>query len=446
MLPDSFYDTLKQRLRAGDWSSGERLPSIRKLASSAGVSYHNVVSAYGRLVSEGLLASQPGRGYFVVHGGEPGSVWREPECTDRDPLFRLLQAGPTYTKLGCGWLPPAWRDTALLAKAIRRTARLEQSSLAEYGDIHGFLPLRKQLCVLLKGLTRIDIRPDQILTTLGATQALDLIARLLIKPGDHVLVDEPGNGNLIKLIQLAGGHAVGIRRTREGPDIEEMKRYLLTHSVKAFFCNSTFHNPTGGNISPHNAFNVLRLAVEHDFFVVEDDVYGDFSPTIRQTFAELDNLDRVIYIGSFSKCLSASLRVGYIACAQALIEPLVRLKLLTCVAVPAFCERFVNTILADGTYAGHMKNVQQKLVTQQTLTQRCLLRQGWQFEIAPEGGMFIWARHPEIFDTQDFVSKLEKQKILLMPGSSFSVTRDYRDFIRLNCSHFSATLESHFSV
>ncbi|WP_164705183.1 GntR family transcriptional regulator, partial [Pseudomonas viridiflava] len=117
MLPDSFYDTLKQRLRAGDWSSGERLPSIRKLASSAGVSYHNVVSAYGRLVSEGLLASQPGRGYFVVHGGEPGSVWREPECTDRDPLFRLLQAGPTYTKLGCGWLPPAWRDTALLAKA-----------------------------------------------------------------------------------------------------------------------------------------------------------------------------------------------------------------------------------------------------------------------------------------------------------------------------------------
>ncbi|WP_323175015.1 aminotransferase class I/II-fold pyridoxal phosphate-dependent enzyme, partial [Pseudomonas atacamensis] len=91
--------------------------------------------------------------------------------------------------------------------------------------------------------------------------------------------------------------------------------------------------------------------------------------------------------------------------------------------------------------AGHMKNVQQKLVTQQTLTQRCLLKQGWQFEIAPEGGMFIWARHPEISDTQDFVSKLEKQKILLMPGSSFSVTRDYRDFIRLNCSHFSATLE-----
>lgn len=135
----------------------------------------------------------------------------------------------------------------------------------------------------MKRLTRVDVRPNQLLTTLGATQGLDLVARLLIKPGDHVFVDEPGNGNLIKLIQLAGGHVVGIRRTQDGPDVEEMKTYLARHKVKAFFCNSTFHNPTGSNISPHNAFSVLRLAVEHEFFVVEDDVYGDFSPAVRQT-------------------------------------------------------------------------------------------------------------------------------------------------------------------
>jgi DNA-binding transcriptional MocR family regulator len=446
MRSETFYDTLKQRLKAGDWSAGQRLPSIRKFVSGAEVSYHNVVSAYARLVSEGLLAAHPGRGYFVAHGAEPEANWREPECMVGDPLFKLLQAGPKYTKLGCGWLPLAWRDTALLAKAIRRTARLEQSSLAEYGDISGFLPLRKQLCVLMKRLTRIDIRPSQVLTTLGATQGLDLVARLLIKPGDHVFVDEPGNGNLIKLIQLAGGHVVGIQRTPHGPDIGEMENYLAKHPVKAFFCNSTFHNPTGGNISPHNAFKVLRLAVDHEFFVVEDDVYGDFSPTVRQTFAELDNLDRVIYIGSFSKCLSASLRVGYIACSQELIEPLTRLKLLTCVAVPAFCERFVNTILADGTYAGHMKNVQQKLMTQQTQTQRSLLKRGWQFDIAPGGGMFIWTHHPDIPDLQHFVKKLEQQKVLLMPGSAFSVTRDYQKFIRLNCTHFSVKLEDHFLV
>ncbi|WP_063913124.1 PLP-dependent aminotransferase family protein [Pseudomonas sp. p21] len=446
MRPHSLHDQLKQRLEAGEWLPGQRMPSIRKLTAAVDCSYHDVVSSYARLVSEGVLTATPGRGYFVAsHTRQTGTV-DAPTGMAGDPLFRLLQGGQHYTKLGSGWLPPAWRDTELLAKAIRRTARLEQSSLAEYGDIQGYLPMRKQLCMHLKRLTRVDTRPSQLLTTLGATQALDLVARLLIKPGDHVFVDEPGNGNLIKLIQLAGGHVVGVRRTQDGPNVDDMKEHLARHKAKAFFCNSTFHNPTGGNISPHNAFSILRLAVEHDFFVVEDDVYGDFSPGVRQTFAELDNLERVIYIGSFSKCLSASLRVGYIACSTDLIEPLTRLKLLTCVAVPAFCERFVNTILSDGTYARHMQDLQQRLIRQQAQTQRLLRERGWQFDITPQGGMFLWVHHPELADLQPFMHRLEQHKVLLMPGSAFAVSRDYQRHARINCTHFSDAVAEHFKV
>lgn len=444
MGANAFHCAIKQRLAAGEWSVGQCLPSIRAVVASGAASYHTVVATYGRLVSEGLLEVQPGRGYFVSGGVQGCAEEQDDPRLVGDPLFKLLQGGAHYTKLGCGWLPPLWRDTELLAKAIRRTARLEQSSLAEYGDISGYLPLRKQLCVHLKRQIRLEVRPSQLLTTLGATQALDLVARLLIKPGDHVFVDEPGNGNLIKLIQLAGGHVIGIRRTAQGPDIAEMEEHLARHPVRAFFCNSTFHNPTGGTLSPHSALQVLRLAMAHDFLVVEDDVYGDFSPSARQTFAGLDNLDRVIYIGSFSKCLSASLRVGYIACSAQWIEPLTRLKLLTCVAVPAFCERFVNTILADGTYAGHMKDLQQKLLTQQDRTQRALRRGGWQFEIVPEGGMFIWAHHPDMPDLQPFMDRLEERRILLMPGSAFAVTRDYRGYARINSTHFSPALQAYF--
>ncbi|WP_296267510.1 PLP-dependent aminotransferase family protein [Pseudomonas sp. UBA6562] len=445
MSNSTLYDDLKHRLAKGEWLAGQRMPSIRKLAGG-GHSYHDAVSAYARLVSEGELTAFPGRGYFVTSRAAQIAVSHDPLSMDSDPLFRLLQGGQHYTKLGCGWLPPQWRDTESLAKAIRRTARLEQSSLAEYGDILGHLPMRKQLCVHMKRQTRVDVRPSQVITTLGATQALDLLARLLIKPGDHVFVDEPGNGNLIRLIQLAGGHVVGIPRGPDGPDIAEMQAYLSTHKVRAFLCNSTLHNPTGGNISPHNAFKVLRLAIEHEFYVVEDDVYGDFSPGVRQTFAELDNLERVIYIGSFSKCLSASLRVGYIACAQELIEPLTRLKLLTCVAVPAFCERFVNTILSDGTYARHMKDVQQRLISQQVQTQQLLLARGWRFDIEPQGGMFIWAYHPDLPNLQPLITTLEAQKILLMPGSAFAVTRDYQRYARINCTHFSQEVARHFTV
>ncbi|MBF8671290.1 PLP-dependent aminotransferase family protein [Pseudomonas putida] len=446
MRPHSLHDQLQQRLEAGEWLPGQRMPSIRKLTTAVGCSYHDVVSSYARLVSEGVLTAIPGRGYFVASHTRQTGAADAPAGMAGDPLFKLLQGGQHYIKLGSGWLPPAWRNTELLAKAIRRTARLEQSSLAEYGDIQGYLPMRKQLCVHLKRLTRVDARPSQLLTTLGATQALDLVARLLIKPGDHVFVDEPGNGNLIKLIQLAGGHVVGVRRTQDGPSVEDMKEHLARHKVKAFFCNSTFHNPTGGNISPHNAFNVLRLAVEHDFFVVEDDVYGDFCPGVRQTFAELDNLERVIYIGSFSKCLSASLRVGYIACSADLIEPLTRLKLLTCVAVPAFCERFVNTILSDGTYARHMQDLQQRLIRQQAQTQQLLRARGWQFDITPQGGMFLWVYHPELADLQPLMRRLEQHKVLLMPGSAFAVSRDYQRLARINCTHFSDAVAEHFKV
>ncbi|BAP42097.1 PLP-dependent aminotransferase family protein [Pseudomonas sp. LJDD11] len=446
MTVNLFHAALKRRLEAGEWTAGQRLPSIRKFVAERAASYHQAVSACTQLVSEGWLIAQPGRGYFVapsVHARPPQA---EPESMAGDPLFNLLQGGPHLTKLGCGWLPSAWKDTELLTKAIRRTARLEQSSLVEYGDICGHPALRQQLCVHIKRLTRIDPRPGQILTTLGATHALDLVARLLIKPGDAVFVDEPCNGNLIRLLQLAGAEVLGIRRTPQGPDITEMESHLARQPVRAFFCNSTFHNPTGGNITPNNAFNVLRLAIKHDFHIVEDDVYGDFSPTPRQTFAELDNLQRVIYIGSFSKCLSASLRVGYIACPPALVEPLTRLKMLTCVAVPAFCERFVNTILADGTYAGHMKQIRQKLIEQQNKTQRTLSKLGWQFEITPESGMFVWAQHPDIADQQPFIDRLARHNIVLMPGSAFAVSRDYRAMLRINCTHFSAGLSAHFRV
>lgn len=445
MSADAFYPSLKQRLQAGEWVAGQRLPSIRTLVARHGASYHTVVRACARLVSEGLLVAQPGRGYFVA-GQAAVAAPLAPEFTMNDPLFKLLQGGPQYTKLGCGWLPAVWRDTDLLTKAIRRTARLEQHSLVEYGDISGHLPLRQQLSVHLKRMTRVEACPSQILTTLGATQALDLVARLLITPGDRVFVDEPCNGNLIKLLQLAGAQVIGIPRLQDGPDVVAMAQHLARHPVKAFFCNSTFHNPTGGNIAPHNAFKVLGLAVAHDMMVVEDDVYGDFSTTPRQTLAELDALNRVIYIGSFSKCLSASLRVGYIACARDFIEPLTRLKLLTCVAVPAFCERFVNTILADGTYAGHMKDLQQKLIARQALTQRALRTHGWTFDIVPAGGMFLWASHPELSDLHPFMQALERQRVLLMPGSSFSVTRDYRHLARINCTHFTPALERLFSV
>ncbi|MDO4682892.1 MAG: PLP-dependent aminotransferase family protein [Lautropia sp.] len=312
--------------------------------------------------------------------------------------------------------------------------QVREGGLVEYGDIQGYFPLRKQLSSHLFKSAQMEVSPNQILTSLGATQALDLALRLLVKPGDHVLVDEPCNGNLIKLVRVHGGVPVGLPRSGEGPDIEVLDALLSRCKIKAFFCNTTYHNPTGGGLSPRGAFGVLKRAIEHDFVIVEDDVYGDFYPGVRQTFAQLDGFDRVLYVGSFSKSLSASLRIGYIISPPGLVDSLVELKMLTSVAVPGFCERFVNTILSDGTYLKHSHAIQRQLMTQQKLAQSILRKYGWCFDIEPDGGMFLWVRHPALNDLGNFIASLERKRVSLLPGSAFSISRDFRDRTRINVS------------
>ena len=153
-----FVDQIRQRLADGQWASGERLPSLRQMAQREQLSLHAVASAYAQLVSEGLLEVQHGRGYFVSPPakGLPAtppsmsSASQDAAPAGQTALFRLLQAGPEYLKLGCGWLPSEWRDTEALATGVRKTARMGQRTLTDYGDIQGHVSLRHQLAVHLR--------------------------------------------------------------------------------------------------------------------------------------------------------------------------------------------------------------------------------------------------------------------------------------------------------
>ena len=440
----AFVDQIRQRLADGQWASGERLPSLRQMAQREQVSLHAVASAYAQLVSEGLLDVQHGRGYYVsppVKGlpatpPDMSSASQDTAPAGQTALFRLLQAGPEYLKLGCGWLPSEWRDTEALAAGVRKTARMGQRTLTDYGDIQGHVSLRHQLAVHLRRTTRIDVPPGQLLTTVGATQALDLIIRLLVRPGDRVLLDEPCNGSLVHLVRLAGGTPVGVRRNADGPDLQALDEALKDGPpCRLFICNSTFHNPTGGTLSARTAFGMMKRAAEHGFLVVEDDVYGDFHPERRQTLVELSGLEHGIYIGSFSKSLSASLRIGHVVASPEIIDRLTELKLMTTVAVPGFCERFVNTILVDGSYARHMRELQRRMLKHQKQAQRRLAALGWQCATQPDGGMFLWIRHPQLEDLSAFITALARHGILLLPGSAFAVSQDFRAWTRINVTH-----------
>lgn len=438
---EQLVNGIKDAIGRGDIKPGQRLPSIRKLCASHDLSYHTVVSAYERLEIQGFISASQGRGFFVeAQAGKLSAARRlEPleavEHGNMGAFWRIFHGDAYSMKLGCGWLPPAWRDTQALARIVRRTANFAHSSLIEYGDPLGHLPLRQSLAQHLHSKLALTVNPDQVLTTLGATQALDLVIRKLIEPGDCVLVDDPCNSNLVQLLALRGATVVGIARLPDGPDIHALEQVLASRAVKAFFINSQFHNPTGSSLSPQNAFQILQLSYQYDLLLVEDDVYGDLSGEHGTRLATLDGLRKVIYISSFSKTLSASLRVGYLVAPAPLVAPLADLKLLTSVAVPSFCERFLSAILSDGIYERHLSLVQRKLQTHQAIAQASFRRWGWEIFHLPDGGMFLWVRHPRLTQIDDFLERAYKHGILLAPGQLFSADGRKSNWLRINVAH-----------
>lgn len=430
---------IRNAIQRGELKPGERLPSIRQLVSEQQLSFHTVVGAYERLEIAGLIASQPGRGFFVrtPPSTRPPS-WQPPvkvDDTSKLTAFWQMFHGSDYCmKLGCGWLPAGWRDTRELARHIRRTANSAHSSLVEYGDPGGYLPLRQNLVQHLGRKLQLTLDPSLILTTLGATQALDLVIRHLIAPGDDVLVDDPCNSNLVQLLRLRGARITGIARRPDGPDLGAMARILAERKIKAFFINSQLHNPTGTSLSPQSAFQLLQLAYANDFLLVEDDVYGDFSSEPNR-LVTMDGLHKVVYLSSFSKTLSANLRVGYVVAPAPLVAALADLKLLTSVAVPNFCERVISSILVDGTYAKHVQLVQRKLQTAQVVAQESFRRWGWELFHTPKEGLFLWLRHPCLENPEAFIQEAFQHDILLAPGRLFSVAGEPNPWLRINVAH-----------
>jgi DNA-binding transcriptional MocR family regulator len=245
-----------------------------------------------------------------------------------DPFWvsrQSLDADPTVIKPGCGWLPAEWMPQAALRRALRTLARDENAVLADYGSTRGS-PLLRRLLLGRFADEGIEASLEQVLLTGSGTQAIDLICRFLLRPGDAVLVDDPCYFNFQALLRAHQAKIVGVPYTPSGPDMKAFEAALIAERPHLYITNSALHNPTGATLSPQTAHRLLSAAAAHDLTIVEDDIFADFEPEPSPRLAVLDGLNRVIRIGSFSKTLSASIRCGYIAARADWIEGLAELR------------------------------------------------------------------------------------------------------------------------
>lgn len=356
---------VRNRISGRILTPGARLPSIRSFAAAMQVSKSTVVEAYERLAAEGLIRSRLGSGFFVAAPLAPLSLAEIGSRVDReiDPLWvsrQALEAGSDVLKPGCGWLPPSWMPQEALRRALRTVARGDQASLVDYGSPLGLLPLRQ---LLARRMTQhgIEASPDQVMLTESGTQAIDLLCRFLLEPGDTVLVDDPCYFNFHALLRAHQARIVGIPYTPSGPDIDLFAQALNEHRPRLYITNSALHNPTGATLSPLIAHRLLKLADQSGLTIIEDDIFADFEHTPAPRLAAFDGLERVVHIGSFSKSLSAAVRCGFITAPRDWTEPLTDLKIATSFGGPGFAAELVLTLLKDGSYRKHIEVLRQRL-------------------------------------------------------------------------------------
>tara|TARA_R110002072_G_scaffold43746_3_gene122937 strand:- start:3586 stop:4971 length:1386 start_codon:yes stop_codon:yes gene_type:complete len=432
-------EAIRRKMASRALSPGEKLPSIRRFATTMGVSPSTVVEAYDRLAAEGVIRSRPGSGFFVSGAAAPLTLAEVGPRLDQaiDPFWvsrQSLDAGPDMLKPGCGWLPSDWMPNAAMRRAIRGLARAEDAVLADYGGTRGALNLRRLLARQIAD-DGIAIGPDQILLTGSGTQAIDLICRFLLRPGDAVLVDDPCYFNFHALLRAHQAKIVGIPYTSSGPDTARFAEALAAHKPRLYITNSALHNPTGATISPQAAHRILKAAEAQDLIIVEDDIFAGFEPEPSPRLAALDGLDRVIRIGSFSKTLSASIRCGYIAAKPEWVEALVDLQVATAFGGPSpVASDLVFSALSDGSYRKHMEATRRRLARARRETAARLGKLGIEPWLMPRGGFYLWCRLPDRRDAADVARGALRDNVVLAPGNVFSASQSQPDFMRFNVS------------
>lgn len=453
-LAEQLASRLAERIRDRLLAPGARLPSVRQCAQQQGVSASTVVAAYDRLLAQGLVQARPHRGFFVRDLRLPPAAGSAQAATpargaaglsqvapiDATALIRgMFQGSGQKAQPGMGVFPPDWLQTSFLATALRRAASpgtFNAFSL-QYGEPAGNAALRQALSQKLSQLS-VQAQPEQIVTTVGATHALDIVSRTLLRPGQPVMVEEPGWAVEFARLAALGLRILPVPRGPDGPDLAVMARYCEVHQPKLFVSVSVLHNPTGYCLTPASAHRVLQLAQAHDFHIVEDDTYSHLAPEHATRLSALDGLQRTIYVSGFAKILAPGWRVGFLAAPPALVESLVNTKMLTTLTTPALLEQALAWCIDQGLLRRHAERIRSRLDQARARSVKLALAHGCRFA-APPAGLFGWVDAG--VDTDALAQRMLDDGYLLAPGALFHASRQPGSLMRIN---FATTQDAQF--
>lgn len=367
-------------------------------------------------------------------------------------LFKLL-GKPGIISFAGGFPDSALFDVAGL-QAASQQALAEHPGLAlQYGATEGFEPLRQQIAAFMQSKGVAELAPQDMLVTTGSQQALDLLGKCLIDPGDKVIVEGPTFLATIQCFRLYGAEVISAPIDADGLQVDALEEMIVQHRPKLIYTIPTFGNPSGATLPLERRKRLLELAARHQVMLVEDDPYGDLyfdaapPPSLLALSAQVPgSRDFLAHCGSLSKILAPGLRIGWLVAPQALLAKAVMCKQFSDAHTSTFAQATAAQYLAGGHLPAALARVrpvyaQRAQVMMQALRQE--LGDAVRFT-PPQGGLFLWLQLTgaggKLTDAGEFAKRAIEQGVAFVPGAPFF--SDHPDHSSLRLSFATANEDS----
>lgn len=446
---------IREEIQCGALLAETRLPSTRSLAESLGVNRITVTNAYAELEAEGLIYGKTGSGYYVVdlmpaqirRAMSPATstdwpLWQQsllsrgwtPVMNETDQLAKTIQS-PDLISFSQGISDFRLIPADDIRKAIQTVLRRDGVDAMGYGDRAGYPPLRETISHILAS-QGVPTQPDSILITSGSQQAVALVAHLLLRPGDVVLVESPSYIGVIDLFRSMDIRLLGIPIDEHGMRMDALEEALRTSHPKLIYTIPTFNNPTGVCLSGQRRRQLIALADRYNTPILEDDFAGDlrYDGRAQPALKALDPGGRVIYISTFSKMLAPGLRLGFLAADGPVYERLVAYKRANDLATSNLIQRALEAYITVGRYQAHLRRACQvyggrRDVMLSALSEHMPAEANW---IKPQGGLFVWFKLPDELSANELYPLAAEEKVTFAPGSFFYPGARHQPYMRLN--------------
>lgn len=446
-------NALREMIMTGVLGPGYRLPPERKLASALDVNRSTVVKAYEELAADGLIQSYVGRGTVVANtSGANDSIaagvsplrwthlFNRQAGRNNDPLISNLLnqlAQDNTINLAAGAPAPELYPVEDIAGIAAELLGQYAHEMLEYSSPQGLLSLRSCLALQMRG-RGIKAAPDDVLITSGSQQGLELAARVMLEPGDTVLIEEPSYPGALQVFRAAGARLVGVPRDRSGIRMDVLEQAMIRYRPKLFYTIPSYQNPSGLNLSESQRRALLDVAYRCHVPLVEDDAYRGifFSQGAAPSLAALDNYGLVLHLSTFSKLLFPGLRVGWAVGPGEVIRQMIMARQLDDIHTSTLNQGMLAVYCQQGRLEEHLTLIRREYGKRRDAMLQALdeFSPPGMLWNEPEGGFYVWCQLPPGVSSERLLAICRDARVVFVPGAAFYADGNGNDHIRLSFS------------